>query len=66
MKPFRMLRRFFGNSDRSTQLLSEIRDGITNLNPSVALLREVREGIANLHGTINSGSSRNRVGDFRG
>ena len=52
MKPLRTLRRIFGNSDRSTQLLAEIREGIANLNQSVQLLRENGEGIANLHGAM--------------
>lgn len=51
MKPLRAFRRLLGNSDRSTQLLAEIREGIANLHAAVnmslaefdSFLAEVRE-----------------------
>ena len=51
MKPLRAFRQLLGNSDRSTQLLAEIREGIANLHAAVnmslaefdSFLAEVRE-----------------------
>lgn len=63
MRPLAALRRLFGNSDRSTQLLAEIREGIANMTDvmnrgnerSEQLLSEIGEGIANM---TNVGSQR--------
>jgi hypothetical protein len=50
MNPIRALRRYFESSERSAQMLAEIREGIANLGAarqSLQTLVEIREGVAN-------------------
>jgi hypothetical protein len=69
MKPLSALRKLFGNADRSTQLLAEIREGVANMTDVISrsrpsgggqangrseqLLLEIRDGVENLAASIN-------------